>query len=96
MSSRNQLLKNNERMLASMIYQVLKIAKEKAATMSPQQVIAFVQKYFDDIPEFTLEYFTIVDSQNLLPIVSWKNAHEPRGLIAVYLNEVRLIDNIVF
>jgi pantoate--beta-alanine ligase len=47
-----------------------------------------------DHPEFNLDYFEIADETTLQPISKWSESKAPRAFVAVFLGNVRLIDNI--
>lgn len=93
MSSRNERLSEEEKDKASFIYKILKEVKEKFTSLTPDAVINHVEEAFKTHPEFTLEYFEIADEETLLPIISKENK-KYRGFIAVFLSNIRLIDNI--
>jgi pantoate--beta-alanine ligase len=94
MSSRNERLSAQQREDASLIYKTLKTAKEKFGTESAKEVISWVESVFKKNPEFKLEYFQIADEDQLLPIQEKDNSKKYRAFIAVFINSIRLIDNI--
>ena len=94
MSSRNMQLSIGERKVASLIYQVLCKVKEKAGTTSVNELKNWAIKKISSNPDFTVEYFEIVDKQTLLVLETWKNKENAMACTAVYLGGVRLIDNI--
>ena len=96
LSSRNSRLSPEERKLAPFIHQTLKLAREKKGTMSPEQVRAWVWKRFEQQGYMRLDYFEIVDDKTLIPINNWNEENSKVGCIAVYLGEIRLIDNLKF
>lgn len=92
MSSRNTRLSKEGRELAGLIYQVLMEGKKLKISLGPQELVNHcLQKL--QIPAFTPEYFSIVDSSTLLPIETWDAAVRPVACVAVWLEGVRLIDN---
>lgn len=96
LSSRNMRLSTDQLDAAPFIYQILKEGvglKELGKT--PQEVIEFVKESFKN-SNFELEYFTITDEENLLPIENFKNDVPSRGFIVAYAGDIRLIDNIQF
>ena len=94
MSSRNQRLSAEGREKASFIYKVLQEVKEHFTTDSFPDLEIFVKKQFAKKPEFEVEYFLIVD-ENTLQQTYEKKEHTPyRAFIAVYIEGVRLIDNL--
>ena len=94
MSSRNSRLSKRLRKEASFIYKILKSAKDKFGTESAASVKDWVQKEFGGHPDFNLEYFVIADAQNLRPVLKKIKGEKYRAFIAVYAEDVRLIDNV--
>ncbi len=94
MSSRNELLSPKEKQEASIIYKTLVSAKEKFKTNSAKTVTEWVQKSFEKNPTFTLEYFEIADEATLLPCLRRSINKKYRAFIAVFVNNIRLIDTI--
>ena len=99
MSSRNERLKPQFRKAAPFIYKTLTSAKLKFGTKSANNVTEWVKKQFEKHPILQLEYFTIADEKTLKPIKrkSPENNRDKikyRAFIAVYADDIRLIDNI--
>jgi len=94
MSSRNERLSSKENEEASLIYRTLKSAREKFGTESAQEITNWVATVFEKHPDFKLEYFEIADEENLLPTAEIKKNKKYRAFIAVFINNIRLIDNI--
>ena len=94
MSSRNERLSPQERDEAAIIYKTLTTAKGKFETESPESVTEWVQKAFENNSLFTLEYFVIADEETLLPGVIKDPNKKYRAFIAVFVNNIRLIDTI--
>ncbi|MBL7868423.1 MAG: pantoate--beta-alanine ligase [Flavobacterium lindanitolerans] len=94
MSSRNERLTPQQKEDSSLIYKTLKTAKEKFGTESAKEITDWVESVFEKNPEFRLEYFQIADEKQLLPIGKKDNAKKYRAFIAVFINSIRLIDNI--
>jgi pantoate--beta-alanine ligase len=96
MSSRNQLLGENERKAASEIYKSLL----KAANFHKKEEIEKIKektiRQINKNPYLTVEYFEIVDETNLLPVRNWDEVTGIYGCIAVRAEKIRLIDNIKF
>lgn len=93
MSSRNERLTGNEKQKAGIIYKTLKEVQKMFATATLTEISAFVENTFKNIPDFKLEYFEIADEAQLLPITV-KDTKKYRAFIAVFVNNIRLIDNI--
>ncbi|WP_177731246.1 pantoate--beta-alanine ligase [Flavobacterium inviolabile] len=94
MSSRNERLSEEAKEDASLIYKVLLDAKQKFSTKSAKEVTDFVTQTFAKHPAFTLEYFEIADETTLLTCKRKSVGKKYRGFIAVFINNIRLIDNI--
>ena len=94
MSSRNERLSETAREKAAIIYQILNSAKEIFQTNSAEQTIKFVENEFKKHPEFELEYFEIADEATLLPVSEKESEKKYRGFIAIFIENIRLIDNI--
>lgn len=94
MSSRNERLSEDARKKAALIYKTLKQAKTLFKTKSAKEVCLFVTKTFEKHPEFNLEYFTIADEATLLPCTRKSKSKKYRGFIAIFIDNIRLIDNI--
>lgn len=94
MSSRNERLPPALRRQAGFIYASLCTAKEKFGTESALEVKEWVTQAFVENKDFELEYFEIADVDTLTPIKERIGNTKYRAFIAVFANDVRLIDNI--
>jgi pantoate--beta-alanine ligase len=94
MSSRNERLSTEERDQASLIYKTLLQAKEKFQNETVESVNQSVQQTFKNHPLFNLEYFVIADEEMLLPCTIKEQSKNYRAFIAVFVNNIRLIDTI--
>ena len=94
MSSRNERLSSESRKKAALIYKTLKEAKVFFQNHSANETQEFVVQTFEKNPSFDLEYFEIADERNLLPCKKKNKNKKYRGFIAVFIDKVRLIDNI--
>jgi pantoate--beta-alanine ligase len=94
MSSRNELLSAQEKQEASLIYKTLVSAKSKFKKNSAPVVSKWVEKSFEKNPDFKLEYFEIADETTLLPCLRKNKNKKYRAFIAVFVNNIRLIDTI--
>ena len=93
-SSRNERLSGEMRGQASFIYKTLLKIKEKFGTESAAQINDWVENEFKTHPFLKLEYFEIANSTTLKPVQNKKSNIPYRAFIAVYVGEIRLIDNI--
>ncbi|UCD60273.1 MAG: pantoate--beta-alanine ligase [Flavobacteriaceae bacterium] len=94
MSSRNERLPKELRDKASIIYETLLTAKELFGMKSANKVMNWVKRKFDTLSEFDLEYINIMEQETLKPLKRKQQKRKYRAFIAVYVNGVRLIDNI--
>lgn len=94
MSSRNERLTPEQREQAAVIFSTLMSAKSRFGTESAAQLRAYVTTQIDATPGFTLEYFEIADEQTLAPATEMVDGLKYRAFIAVFVNNVRLIDTI--
>jgi pantoate--beta-alanine ligase len=94
MSSRNERLSESARKEAKLIYEILLQAKEKFMRKSALEVTQFVASEFKKHKNFTLEYFDIADEETLLTCKRKLKSKNYRGFIAVFIENIRLIDNI--
>ncbi len=94
MSSRNERLSPEGRKQAAFIYSVLQEAQKLFTTASVAEVEAFVKEQFSQKEGFDLEYFTITKADTLEEITEKDPSECYRAFITVYVEGVRLIDNI--
>jgi pantoate--beta-alanine ligase len=94
MSSRNERLSETAKENAAIIYQILNNSKEIFKTNSTEETINWVENEFKKHPEFQLEYFEIADEASLLPVSQKVSDNKYRGFIAIFIENIRLIDNI--
>ncbi len=94
MSSRNERLSPVMRKEAGIIYETLKSAKNKFGIESANIIIEWVSGVFEKSENLELEYFEISESDTLKPIDKKNKQKKYRAFIAVYAENVRLIDNI--
>lgn len=96
MSSRNRLLSERERYIASNLYKSLTSAKQMLIDgVSLNEVkdasIAKICQYKD----FKVEYFEIVDADTLQDLNGTEEHHNIAICVAAHLGAVRLIDNMI-
>ena len=94
MSSRNERLSVEDRNKASLIYKTLLSAKELFGTKTANEVSKYVNNVFKNESKFELEYFEIADEQTLITCKRKSKTKNYRAFIAVFINNVRLIDTI--
>lgn len=94
MSSRNERLKPKHRQKAPFIYKTLTVAKANFETKSIAEISEWVKNEFAEQKLLELEYFIIADEVTLKPAKKKSKKKKYRAFIAVYADDVRLIDNI--
>ncbi len=94
MSSRNMRLTISERNLAPKIYEVLSKLKAKTGKLSVGELKEWAVKKIQEYPELRVEYFEIGDKDTLLPLKNLNRKEQAMAFTAVFLGDVRLIDNI--
>lgn len=94
LSSRNTYLSEENKELAARIYKALKAGKElfDDGVSSSIQLLEQVRMYLEQAPEIEIDYIALVDPNTLAPHPEAKT--EDRILIAAYIQNTRLIDNI--
>ncbi|MGA9325344.1 MAG: pantoate--beta-alanine ligase [Salegentibacter sp.] len=93
-SSRNERLSEPHRQKAAFIYQTLLKTKELFGTKSAEYIDQWVKEEFEKCPLLQLEYFEIANERTLKKISHKRKGNQYRAFIAVYADDVRLIDNI--
>ena len=94
MSSRNERLTLHEREEAGVIYKILNGAKAKFSNNSAKKTTQWVKNEFKKNKTFTLEYFEIADETTLTTCNRKNKNKKYRAFIAVFVNNIRLIDTI--
>ncbi len=94
MSSRNRRLSVEDRSQSTIIYQVLNEAKEKMKQEKPGEISQWAMKKISDCG-YKPEYFKIVNGITLQAIDQFKDADLVVACTAVWVGEVRLIDNMI-
>ena len=94
MSSRNMRLIKAERERAVEIYQSLMMIKENLNQQSLPTIRKLAQTQLEK-KGFKIDYVEIADAENLFPVNRWNGKSKLVALVAVFLNEVRLIDNML-
>ena len=94
MSSRNERLSPNERESATIIYKIVLEVKSKFNSESVTEIKKWVEHVFENQNNFKLDYFEIADEATLLPCEDKTDTKKYRAFIAVFVNNIRLIDTI--
>lgn len=93
MSSRNTRLSPEMRKESPKIYQILQEAHEFLKSHSIQETKEFVTNAFSKT-KLKLEYFEVADESTLESVLDYTETKKIRGFIAVFADDIRLIDNI--
>ena len=96
MSSRNELLTFEQRQNASVLFATLSSANEQKKDKTVEELTKWVINTINKNPFLNVEYFEIVDSEQLQSINNWNDTKTKIGCVAAFCGNVRLIDNIVF
>lgn len=92
MSSRNMRLPEADRKKALTIYQALERIRRQITAGPLSPIIQEAQSLLEK-EGFKVDYVTIADAHSLSPIDTWDGKQQLVALIAAFLGEVRLIDN---
>jgi len=94
MSSRNMRLSDDQRKNAIVFYESLQLARQRLEEGLPISTVREeIRKYCESKPEVRLEYIELADTTNFGQLGSVRN--NAILLIAGYVGEVRLIDNLL-
>ncbi|MBK7679745.1 MAG: pantoate--beta-alanine ligase [Chitinophagaceae bacterium] len=94
MSSRNMRLNEDERKLAAIIYRCLSYIKEHTGKQSVNDIKKQTQSMLEEAG-LRVDYVEIAEAKHLSPITTWDEKEKAVALIAAFMNEVRLIDNML-
>lgn len=96
MSSRNTLLKPEERALAPLIYKTLAESVAYSKSHSVAETHDMVCSAINAVDGLEVEYFSIVDAESLVDVDSWDASSHVAGCITVYCGAtpIRLIDHV--
>jgi pantoate--beta-alanine ligase len=93
MSSRNMRLNDEQRSRATAIYKTLAYLKQNAGKTSIIELKQQARKNLES-KGFKTDYVEIADAETLKPVSEWDSPAKI-GLVAAFIDEVRLIDNIL-
>ncbi len=94
MSSRNERLSEENKEEATLISRTLFKVRDDFGKKSLEQIVAEVSEIFVNNPHFTLEYFEIANAETLLTATEIVDGEKYQAFIAVFINNIRLIDTI--
>ena len=93
-SSRNTLLNEEQIKKASYIYDSLKKIKELFGKLDCSTIKKVIMDDIKKVKGMDLDYIEIIDAHSFKPINNKNNKENAVALIAVFLGNVRLIDNL--
>jgi pantoate--beta-alanine ligase len=94
MSSRNVRLSDEDRRIAPQIQKILRDCRDLIDVFTPAQLKEFAEEHLKKIPRTKLEYFEIANAQTLQPVENWSDCPRRIACVAIWLGDVRLIDNV--
>ena len=94
MSSRNERFSAEQRLVAANISAIMYYLRDISCGHKLTEAKEKAISKFNSISEFKLEYIDIVDGNTLQSIEKWEDTKYAQACCAVYLGEIRLIDNI--
>jgi pantoate--beta-alanine ligase len=95
MSSRNRRLSNKGRKTALFLYQSLLKAKKMISSATAREIEQLIREDFKKFDGCKLEYFEIVNAYSLENPQYQDNKQSLIACIAAYVEDVRLIDNLI-
>lgn len=98
LSSRNALMSEDERVLATNIYRTLRESVVFSQAHNVAETQQFVVNQLNALEGLEVEYYEIVNGETLQTVTSWEDAAQIQGCITVFCGArpVRLIDNIFY
>jgi len=96
MSSRNELLSDEERRNAAIIYETLTQASKLTDKLSVPELKLWIIDRINNNPYLNVEYTELVDEHSLKPVDSFGHEGRVVACVAVWCGKVRLIDNMYF
>lgn len=98
LSSRNALMSEDERVLATNIYRTLRESVVFSQAHTVEETQQFVVNQLNALEGLEVEYYEIVNGETLQTVTSWEDAAQIQGCITVFCGArpVRLIDNIFY
>ncbi len=94
LSSRNELLRPDQRIAAPHIYSCISKISELSELFSVEETVNEVKKMINSNIFLEVEYVEIINALTLRPINTWNEAENIQVCCAVFAKPVRLIDNI--
>ena len=93
MSSRNMLLTPEERKIASLVPKMMEGARDIAKQIGVSAAKSYILNEVAQVPIMKLDYYEVCDTETLEPLTALKPNQPAISLIAVFVGNIRLIDN---
>ncbi len=93
MSSRNVRLNEQQRLEAAAIPEMMKLGNQLLKIYGITETKKYIASVIATIPGITLDYFEVCDAETLMPLTEYKNTIKTVSVIAVFVGNIRLIDN---
>jgi len=94
MSSRNMRLNEEQKKMAVTISAVLKFFKHNLKSGDLMPMIKKGKEMLE-LNQFKIDYVEITDVQTLESVAHWNGTQKLVGMIAAFINDIRLIDNMI-
>lgn len=94
MSSRNVRLSPADREAASAIFQALRFIRDRLQPGELSTILTAAKEILT-ANRFRIDYLNIADASSLIPVESWDGRQSLVALAAAFLQDVRLIDNML-
>jgi pantoate--beta-alanine ligase len=94
LSSRNDLMPEDLRAEASVIFQTLNYITEQASDWSIKEMELYFKSKVEDKNGFKMEYFCVANPSDLIPVSHLDSRNEHRIFVAVFAGKTRLIDTV--
>lgn len=93
MSSRNMLLTPEERKIAKLVPIMMEEARDIAKQIGVSAAKSYIHNEVAKVPIMKLDYYEVCDTETLKPLATLKPNQQAISLIAVFVGNIRLIDN---
>lgn len=93
MSSRNMLLTPEERKIAKLVPIMMEEARDIARQIGVSAAKSYIHNEVAKVPIMKLDYYEVCDTETLEPLTALKPNQQAISLIAVFVGNIRLIDN---
>lgn len=95
MSSRNMLLTPEERKIASLVPKMMEGARDIVKQIGVSAAKLYILNEVAQVPIMKLDYYEVCDTETLEPLTALEPNQQAISLIAVFVGNIRLIDNLM-